>query len=577
MSKDRILILHPNGILGANSFYRKALVTDELQPFVEMDATKGADPNAVKEAVLSGKFSTILVCDLSTEQRWFTSKFRACLKAFVSAGGMIAWPTTEGGQLNEMVLKPIFDVGWEMAEYFRTDFSKTSAPVTSWFQNGPRTINVKASMLKNVSEEEKVYAIERGARHQSVVFGFDPCKEGEVGLASVIVGKYGQGQFAYFGDVNGEEPTVKLVITFLNAARSRNVCLRGQIEHEVPEKPLQIWADGACLGNHQHGQERCAGIGVFFEANSGLPAVFGPIEGNWNEATSNVAELQAAIMALILAMKYGRKNVQLNTDSEYLKNCMTKWIEGWKNNGWRKKTTGQPPANLAYLKRLDVQNRSMSIKWNWIPREQNKTADALAQMGCQTFLQTGKGHKYASIVDELERFIPTPSQSTLVAPVQLVTTRRVLVSGSKRLQVCCPFPPEMGSREICILPHKKAAGLCEVKKTKTTVGLERKFRMPVINRGWSELDAFGMGHVNNLKMLLPPGSIVGMGFSEACLKDRPSPPFKMIEYLPHEDHVGDDATDDESYIDDGEDDDFEDDSDEDSELVLPEFGVEGLR
>jgi hypothetical protein len=75
--------------------------------------------------------------------------------------------------------------------------------------------------------------------------------------------------------------------------------------------------------------------------------------------------------------------------------------------------------------------------------------------------------------------------------------------------------------------------------------------------------AFGIGHVKLLKLLLPPGSIVGMGFSEIYLLHPPSRPFKYLprEVIFEDVDVGDDVNDGENYVEDREDDYYETDSD----------------
>ena len=114
----RFLILHPERIMGLHSTYSHVLPEARLlQPVVQMDASRKCNPSKVKQAVLSGDFSVILVCDLSRDQRWFTAQFRSCLRAFVHAGGAVAFvahslPPVAGGFLIYNVIKPIFRLPW---------------------------------------------------------------------------------------------------------------------------------------------------------------------------------------------------------------------------------------------------------------------------------------------------------------------------------------------------------------------------------------------------------------------------------------------------------------------------------
>ena len=101
-----------------NSSYSQILPETRLmQPVVQMDASRRCNPSKVKQAVLSGGFNVILVCDLSRDQRWFTAQFRSCLRAFVHGGGAVAFiahslPPLAGGYLIYNVIKPIFRLPW---------------------------------------------------------------------------------------------------------------------------------------------------------------------------------------------------------------------------------------------------------------------------------------------------------------------------------------------------------------------------------------------------------------------------------------------------------------------------------
>ena len=82
--------------------------------------------------------------------------------------------------------------------------------------------------------------------------------------------------------------------------------------------------------NHISGIGRRAGVGVVFD-DPNLPKLYGPVEFNLTEkATNNSAELQAAILGLEQAKEGGFNIVQMNTDSKFLKNVMTDWLEKWK-------------------------------------------------------------------------------------------------------------------------------------------------------------------------------------------------------------------------------------------------------
>jgi ribonuclease HI len=73
-------------------------------------------------------------------------------------------------------------------------------------------------------------------------------------------------------------------------------------------------------------------------------------------------ELTAAVRGLA-ALKESCE-VEVVTDSEYVKNGITKWIEGWKRNGWRK-SDKTPVLNQDLWQELDFQNGRHNTKWTW--------------------------------------------------------------------------------------------------------------------------------------------------------------------------------------------------------------------
>lgn len=84
-----------------------------------------------------------------------------------------------------------------------------------------------------------------------------------------------------------------------------------------------VYTDGACLSNGKSGAQ--AGIGVFW--GDGHPwNVSGPVTGG--RITNNSGEIQAATCALQQAHENGIRKVQINTDSRFLINAVTKWMPG---------------------------------------------------------------------------------------------------------------------------------------------------------------------------------------------------------------------------------------------------------
>ncbi len=136
---------------------------------------------------------------------------------------------------------------------------------------------------------------------------------------------------------------------------------------------ITIHTDGACSGNPGPG-----GWGALLEWKGHEKELF----GGEADTTNNRMELKAAIEALN-ALKRPSK-VRLVTDSVYVRDGVTKWIHGWKKNGW--KTAGKKPVKNADLwQALDEATRRHTIEWVWVKGHNgdpgNERADALARAG----------------------------------------------------------------------------------------------------------------------------------------------------------------------------------------------------
>ncbi|WP_207458601.1 ribonuclease HI [Azospirillum sp. SYSU D00513] len=145
-------------------------------------------------------------------------------------------------------------------------------------------------------------------------------------------------------------------------------------EPEAPaRKVVDIFTDGACSGNPGPG-----GWGVILR--------FGEVEkelcGGESPTTNNRMELMAAIQALE-ALKRPVK-VRLYTDSEYVKNGITKWIHGWKAKGWQT-ADRKPVKNVDLWQRLDAAKQQHEIEFHWVRghagHPENERADELARKG----------------------------------------------------------------------------------------------------------------------------------------------------------------------------------------------------
>lgn len=146
---------------------------------------------------------------------------------------------------------------------------------------------------------------------------------------------------------------------------------------------IVIHTDGACSGNPGPG-----GWGAILEFNGVEKELF----GGEPDTTNNRMELRAAIEALS-ALK--RSSIaDLHTDSEYLKNGITQWINGWKRNGWKTRDR-KPVKNADLWQALDALIKEHQVAWHWVRghagHDINERADALARKGMAPFLKRRVG------------------------------------------------------------------------------------------------------------------------------------------------------------------------------------------
>jgi ribonuclease HI len=89
-------------------------------------------------------------------------------------------------------------------------------------------------------------------------------------------------------------------------------------------------------------------------------------------------EMLAAIEALESLKKAGQE-IEIRTDSTYLKNAAESWMKGWKRRGWRKKS-GEPIANVELVKRLDGLLAKYTVTWRRVPGHAGEPGNEYADM-----------------------------------------------------------------------------------------------------------------------------------------------------------------------------------------------------
>ena len=117
---------------------------------------------------------------------------------------------------------------------------------------------------------------------------------------------------------------------------------------------IKIYTDGSCLENPGNGGWAAIII------NDGKKI---QIKGSKKNTTNNQMELLAPIEALKKIPK--GSEVQIFTDSKYVKSGITVWIHNWKINGW-KTANKQKVKNIELWKELDILSNQFEIKWNWV-------------------------------------------------------------------------------------------------------------------------------------------------------------------------------------------------------------------
>jgi ribonuclease HI len=139
----------------------------------------------------------------------------------------------------------------------------------------------------------------------------------------------------------------------------------------VSEGVVDIYTDGACSGNPGPG-------GWAALLRKGM--IEKEISGGEAATTNNRMEMMAAIEALETLRR--PTTVRLHTDSGYLRDGITKWIHGWKRNGW-KTADRKPVKNEDLWRRLETAMAPHRVEWLWVKghsgHPENERVDALAR------------------------------------------------------------------------------------------------------------------------------------------------------------------------------------------------------
>ena len=168
---------------------------------------------------------------------------------------------------------------------------------------------------------------------------------------------------------------------------------------------MKVYVDGACLRNGQPGAS--AGVGVFW--GNGHPLNISEVVDG-EKHTNQIAEIQAATAAIGIAYQKGFDNLEIYTDSKYVFNGATDWINNkWKVNGWRNARGGtvsnkEDWLNLDRIRMLYEDNFKKEINWFHVPAHQgnpgNEKADILARTAAQRQLHSFHQYREESNSDD---------------------------------------------------------------------------------------------------------------------------------------------------------------------------------
>lgn len=143
------------------------------------------------------------------------------------------------------------------------------------------------------------------------------------------------------------------------------------LPHFFMLKQVSLFTDGSCLGNP--GPGGYGAILIYKQHQKELSQ-------GYRLTTNNRMELMAAIAGLQSLQE--PCIVQLTTDSQYVKQGITQWIQNWKRRGWLT-ASKEPVKNVDLWKLLDTEVQRHQVHWHWVKghsgHDENERCDILAR------------------------------------------------------------------------------------------------------------------------------------------------------------------------------------------------------
>ncbi|MEL6117079.1 ribonuclease HI [Photobacterium sp. SP02] len=150
-------------------------------------------------------------------------------------------------------------------------------------------------------------------------------------------------------------------------------------------KQVEIFTDGSCLGNPGPG-----GYGTILRYKGHVKE----LNDGFFMTTNNRMELLAAIVGL--ASLKESCEVDLTTDSQYVRQGITQWIHNWKKRGW--KTADKKPVKNADLwQQLEQETQRHQVRWHWVKghagHPENERCDELARQAAESPSKDDTGYQ----------------------------------------------------------------------------------------------------------------------------------------------------------------------------------------
>ena len=147
----------------------------------------------------------------------------------------------------------------------------------------------------------------------------------------------------------------------------------------MTRKNVTIFTDGSCLGNPGPGGY---GAILIYKGNRK------ELSQGYSLTTNNRMEMLAAIVALESLKE--PCDVELTTDSQYVRQGITSWLKGWKAKGW-KTSNKKPVKNKDLWQRMDAANQTHQVSWKWVKghsgHPENERCDELARTAAESGVQ----------------------------------------------------------------------------------------------------------------------------------------------------------------------------------------------